>query len=906
MKIRFHVPFHTLWGQTIRVCGSTDWLGNWNDLLAPSLIHQGGDHWLLEVDVPEPVSAFEYKYLIVNENVGSRQWEGGYNRQFEPLQGSFPVVDIHDYWRSPQDEELALFSSAFTRVLMSRPVSEAPKIKPSKTRGKTVRFQLLAPRIDQDHVMCLIGSDAGLGSWNEDKPILMSDHRFPVWTAEVLIRKPEEAVEYKFAIWNKREKTIETWEEGPNRRFSVSPELTHGQIISDLHFRYPLGNWKGAGVAMPVFSLRTQQSGGVGEFRDIRTLTDWAVEAGFKLVQILPINDTVASHTWVDSYPYAAISVFGLHPMYMHLPGVGKLRARKAQAEVDAELERLNKLPEVDYEAVMAIKSKFFKLKFDEVKDQFLADPDFKAFFEENKHWLVPYAAFSALRDRYKTPDFSQWPEHSVFNQEAVTAFCAPTAAHFDDVAVHYFIQYHLDKQLLDAVDYARGKGVVLKGDIPIGIFRHSVDAWVAPHLYNMNSQAGAPPDAFSTTGQNWGFPTYNWHEMARDGFAWWRARLTQMARYFDAYRIDHILGFFRIWEIPIDAVQGLLGYFNPAIPYSKAEIGQWGIGFDYGRFCKPYIRGHFIDERLGRFAESAKQTFLNEVAPGFFEFKPEVNTQRKIEAYFAANGLTDSDSQELKEILYSLVAEVIFIEAPFSNGEAFNPRIAMQHTRSFQDLDDYTKSRLNELYNDYFYHRQENFWRNQAMEKLPAIVRATDMLVCGEDLGMVPDCVPGVMAELGLLGLNVQRMPKDPKKEFFHPADAPYLSVVTTSSHDTSTLRGWWEEDRALTQRFYNNLLGHGGSAPFFCEPWLAREIVAQHLYSPGMWAIFPLQDLLAMDAALRREDPNAERINVPANPKHYWRYRLHHNLEDLIKARSFNQMLWQMTYDSGRNASY
>ncbi len=905
MKIRFHVPYQSRWGQSIRVAGSIAALGNWDQNLAPALVAQGGDHWLLDLDISESALPFEYKFFVQDDNTGSRKWEGGPNRHFLPFAGSPEVVDIHDYFRTPELDEYAWSSSAFTRVLMRRE-GATPLKAAAKAKGKSVRIQLLAPRIDDAHSMCLLGNDAGLGNWNEAKPIVMDDTHYPLWIADVVIRKPADLLEYKFAIWNKKEKAIEAWEEGYNRQFQLGADLAATQVITEGSFRYPVGNWKGAGVAIPVFALRSKTSGGVGEFTDIKPLADWALETGLKVLQILPINDTVATHTWTDSYPYAAISVYALHPMYVNLGAAGKLRARKAQAEIDQELERLNALPEIDYEGVMAVKSRYFKLKYEETKTELLASAAFQAFFQENSHWLMPYAAFSALRDRYRTPDFSKWDQFSTFDSAEIEAFCAPSQPHYDDIAVHYFIQFLLDQQLAEAVNYARERGIVFKGDIPIGIYRHSVDAWVAPHLYNMDSQAGAPPDAFSATGQNWGFPTYNWAEMARDGFAWWRSRLSHMASYFDAYRIDHILGFFRIWEIPLNAVDGLLGYFNPAIPYHSDELRAWGIPFDYDRFCVPYIRGHFVHERLGANSEAAIAEFLEETAPGYYRFQEQVNTQRKIEAYFEANKPKTAENATLRDALYSLITEVIFLEAPFSDRQAFNPRISMQFTRSYQDLDGGTKEKLNQLYNDYFYHKQENFWREQAMAKLPAIVQATDMLVCGEDLGMVPDCVPGVMTELGLLGLNVQRMPKNPKTEFFHPADAPYLSVVTTSSHDTSTMRGWWEEDRAVVQRFYNTTLGHEGSAPFFCEPWIAREVIQQHLYSPAMWAIFPIQDLLAMDGELRREDPNAERINVPANPKHYWRYRMHLPLETLQKSKSFNQMLWQMVYDAGRNAGY
>jgi 4-alpha-glucanotransferase len=549
----------------------------------------------------------------------------------------------------------------------------------------------------------------------------------------------------------------------------------------------------------------------------------------------------------------------------------------------------------------MRVKSRYFKQAYDAVRDAFLRDRDYIAFFKRNRDWLVPYAAFSCLRDRFGTPDHTAWPEYSRVDRAAIEAFCKPDAAHFDDVAVHYFIQYHLHRQLADAAAYARERGVVLKGDIPIGVYRHSVDTWVAPGLFHMDRQAGAPPDAFSTDGQNWKFPTYNWPAMARDGYAWWRRRFAKMADYFDAFRIDHILGFFRIWEIPEHGVDGMQGRFNPSLPFAREELQARVPAFEPDRFCRPYIRRGMLDARFGADADRVAHTYLDEYAPGCFSFKPEFATQRAV-----ADALADARREDIKRGLFSLLNEVLFLEAPGSGGRAFNPRHAFHQTESYRTLDAGTRAALDAVYIEYFYRRHETFWREQAMIKLPAILAGTEMLVCGEDLGMVPDCVPGVMQELAILGLWIQRMPKSRGREFEHPADYPYLSVASPSTHDMATFRGWWDEDRARAQRFYNQVLGHWGGAPHDAEPWVCRAMIVQHLYAPSMWAVFPIQDLLAMDGGLRRERPDDERINVPSNPEHYWRYRMHLPLNALSGADAFNADLRALITAAGRNAAY
>ncbi|HQW44374.1 MAG TPA: 4-alpha-glucanotransferase [Chitinophagaceae bacterium] len=510
-------------------------------------------------------------------------------------------------------------------------------------------------------------------------------------------------------------------------------------------------------------------------------------------------------------------------------------------------------------------------------------------------------AAFCYLRDKYGTSNFEEWKTNGIYNKAQINKLCSSKSTAFKEIGFCYFNQYHLHLQLKEAVDYAHKKGVVLKGDIPIGISRNSCDAWVSPEMYNMCWQAGAPPDDFTAVGQNWGFPTYNWKKMQEDGFAWWKQRFEQMSNYFDAFRIDHILGFFRIWSIPANAVQGIMGRFVPCIPVHINEFGENGIWFDYKRYCRPFITDEVLQEILGDNAEHVKEKFLIANETGGYDLELEYQTQKQVEEYFAS--LKESEENEkLKLGLFDLITNVILFEEVDSPGEEFHFRISMEKTTSFRHLLPHLQEKLKALYINYFYRRQDDFWFKEAMHKLPKLKASTNMLVCGEDLGMVPHCVPDVMNQLGILSLEIQRMPKDPKKEFFHPNDAPYMSVITPSTHDMSTIRGWWEENREKTQLFYNQVLGQWGDAPYYCESWINRAVVLQHLYSPAMWSIFQMQDILGMSETLRRENPHEERINNPANPKHYWQYRMHIPLEDLIKEKEFNEELSGYIKHSGR----
>jgi len=904
MKVSFKIDYQTIWGQVLYVSGSTSEFGKWNPTSALQMKNFVPGEWEVECKFPSG-KMLEYKYLIKDED-GNFIWESGKNRILETGKMDFNQIRCRDFWRVRRESDIALFSSAFTKVLFRR--NKTDETKGNQYFKKTLRIQIHVPKISPDCKIGILGDQTGLGNWMEEFTLLMDDSQFPLWSIDIDADKLKFPLQFKYVIYNTVKKQVVIWEQGSNRliRDFVLSDPKSIKIHTDESFRFPVKHWRGAGVAVPLFSLRTDKSGGIGEFQDIKKLVDWAKLSGLKLVQLLPLNETVATHTWIDTYPYKSISTIALHPVYLNINKIGVLDDENLMIGFVQALSGFNAHETVHYEDVHKIKSKFFKLIFDQQQEMFLIDPPFIKFFNENKEWLIPYAAFCYLRDKNKTANFRKWSEFQVYNQEEINNLCAASKENYPDIAVHYFIQYHAHKQLFDAAEYARLNGVVLKGDIPIGISSDSVEAWTHPDLFNLDQQAGAPPDEFADLGQNWGFPTYNWEKMASSNFSWWTKRLKHMSLYFDATRIDHILGFFRIWEIPSDQVEGILGHFRPALPFSRDEIFDRAIIFNEERFTKPYIRDYFLRELFGDETEDVKLKYLTEYEPGKYNLKQAFSSQRKVWDYFESvkkgNELTGIETR-IRDGICSLIAEVIFVRDPYRPA-LFHPRVAFQNTNSYLNLSADLRNALDEMYIDFFYQRHEEFWKNQAMRLLPAIMNATDMLVCGEDLGMVPDCVPGVMRELGILSLEIQRMPKDPRVEFAHPSDAPYLAVCSTSTHDMSTLRGWWEEDRLHSERFFRLVMGQKGEFPFFMEPWVARDILNMNLYSPAMWAIFPIQDLLAIDGRLRWDNTEGERINVPAIAQHYWRYRMHLKLEELIAEKKLNNELRSMISASGRGS--
>lgn len=903
MKLTFQLRFHTQFGQTLFLSGNHALLGN-NDLSAAIPLHYfNGDYWYAELAINTadlPLEEISYTYILKNAD-GSISYDWAGSRKLTITDKSVESVVISDAWNHAGYFGNTFYTEPFQQVLLKDNFTTTPVVTPIKEATHT--FRVKSPLLQKGQVVCLAGSGAALGEWNITSPLLL--RRLPdedEWNIDLGLDKEDFPIAYKYGIYDIVARRFVGYEEGTNRVLYDTPAKNRKILINDGFTHLPDNTWKGAGVSVPVFSLRSKRSMGIGSFTDILALVDWAVATGLKLVQILPINDTTANYSAADSYPYAAISAFALHPIYIDIEQVALPANKKIVAAVDKEAMRLNGLDAVDYQSVIQLKHGLLQQLYTLQGKKTFADNDFNAFFEQNSHWLVPYAVFCYLRDKYNTADYNQWPEFSTYNDSEIAALAADTKGPaYKSIGLYYFIQYHLHLQLKQATQYAHEKGVIIKGDIPIGIYRYSVDAWQQPSLYFMHSQAGAPPDDFAVKGQNWGFPTYNWQRMQLDGFAWWKQRLEQMSYYFDAFRIDHILGFFRIWTIPLHAVEGIMGYFVPAIPVHVREFYDNHIWFDHHRYTQPYINDQVLQEIFGDAKDVVKKEFLNNNGPYEYTLRAEFATQRQIEAHFAVLAITDYN-QRICQGLYDLLSNVILFEVPGSEGQQYHFRFGMDQTWSYRHLDGHTQYQLHQLYVDYFYRRQDEFWKGEALQKLPALKRVTNMLICGEDLGMVPACVPDVMKQLGLLSLEIQRMPKNPSIAFFRPSEAPYLSVVTPSTHDMSTIRGWWEEDRVKTQVFFNQELNQWGDAPYFCEPWVNRDIIMQHLYSPAMWSVFQLQDLLGMDANLRRDNPHDERINIPANPKHYWRYRMHLYLEQLLEATSFNAELKEAVKSSGR----
>lgn len=795
MTLRFYVRFASAWGQQLILC-----LENGQRM---PMEYAGPQIWALTLEWQSPV--IRYRYAVETD---IRQQEVVLREVTLP--GDTGAFAVHDTFLWPGDREDAWMKAPFRDVFFAR--YDLPGKEPVAQCGESGsmhQFRVRLPLLPPGKKVWLLGNTEVLGNWSPDLAVAMQAGKKGIFTADIVL--PENtAIAYKYCISGSDDDW--EWELGDNRTY-----FSEGcAVIDDGFARFPREPWRGAGVSVPVFSLRSEKSLGCGEFADLPLLADWAAASGIRLVQLLPVNDTTWSRTWQDSYPYAAVSAFALHPIYIHLPAIGPVAGYdKKQRQLD--------LPDMDYEATLAFKEAVLRGYY----RSFSPDAAYKQWERAQEHWLPAYAKFCCRRDGT------------------------------DDPGYFGFVQYQLHRQFSAAIAVLQSKGIALKGDLPIGMYLHSADVLTHPELFNTTVQAGAPPDEFAAEGQNWGFPAYDWERMEASGYDWWKKRLQHMAQYFSAFRIDHVLGFFRLWQVPRNAASALLGYFHPAIPLTEAGLTAAGIPFSRERYCRPYITDAIITSLFGDQAERVTAEYLEPQSPGFFRLK-----QRPP---------LPGESTAVTSALRQLAANVLFLEP---REGSFHPRFGMMDTSSFQALPPAEQEILRRLSDDFFFHRQDALWRASAMRKLPVLSSATDMLVCGEDLGLIPHSVPEVMAGLGILGLEVERMPRYPGRT---PADAPYLSVVTPSTHDMGTLRSEVPGDKV--------------------------PVIRRHLMSPAMWCILQLQDWLSLDDAIPHpNDPSAERINVPAIQPWYWRYRMPLTLESLLEAESLRSRMRQLITSAGR----
>ncbi|MEE3445344.1 MAG: 4-alpha-glucanotransferase [Prevotella sp.] len=876
MKLKFTINYGTQWGESLHVVISYKSLDGTVKTFNLLMQTEDGVSWSLDTAAVEsrqhPIDSFTYYYQVEDGEgrVLRREWTGVPRAYHFDSSKNYVLPDL---WRDiPLNYHL--YSSAY-RITMGMTAGESAQVMRVPFYRKTILFRVSAPQLRHGQSLAILGSHPALGDWNTARFLRMDYIGDNDWILSVNVDAIFLPIEYKYVIVDDTTNSLVAWEDGDNR-------TTEGLLPADQNnvpdgtvlviygegLRVKEQTWRAAGVVVPVFSLRSDHSYGVGDFGDLRRMVDWAVETRMKIIQLLPVNDTTTDGGWHDSYPYNIVSAFALHLHYIDLEALGALKDKTKMTAYHRQRRELNALGYSDYEAVGRVKTAYLQEIFAERGQQTLDSKEFKQWFAENQDWLKPYAKW-VMRNEAS----------GMGNEEFI-----------------YYIQYQLHCQLKAAADYARSKGIILKGDIPIGVNRDSVETATHPEYFNLDYQTGAPPDAFSRDGQNWGFPTYNWSDKTID---WFRRRLRWMSQYFDAFRIDHVLGFFRIWEIPEDAVFGLLGHFSPALPLTVSEIEYFGLSFKKDLMTRPFINDRVIDRLFGIHAQYVRENFLIPRSYGLYDIKAEYDTQKKVCDHFKDRH--DENSLWIRDGLYRLISGVLFLEDP-KQPEMYHPRIGVFNEPVYDALTAEEKDAFMRLYNNYYYQRHNFFWGSEGTRRLTEVFGETRMLSCAEDLGMLPDCVQPVLDALRILTLEIQSLPKQTGFEFTHLDGNPYRSVATFSTHDMSPMRLWWSESPERTQRFYVTMLQKQGRAPEQLPAHLAEEIIARHLYCPSMICLLSLQDWLAMDGELRSKNPREERINVPSDPYNRWKYRMHITIEELLKADKYNSKLRTMITRSKR----
>ena len=872
MKLKFSIHYRTEWGQQVVLALTYHHTDGTTRSSRLPMTTQDGELWTAETAAIEsrrsPIEAFTYVYLI--EDADGRELR----REWDMVPRTYELDATKTYTLDDQWHDIPLpyhlYSSAYAITTGFSHGSEASGERHRQRHPffrKTLLFRVSAPQLAAGQLLAIVGSHPVLGAWSEARYQLMEHIGQSEWMLSINADAVQLPLEYKYVVIDGRTRELVKWEEGDNRVVDGSIADGEVRVLTGEALRLSEKTWRAAGVCVPVFALRSDTSCGVGDFGDLYSFIDWVSAVGMEVVQLLPLNDTTVTHQWGDSYPYNIVSAFALHPHYIDLRQLGKVKDKQYMTTFKRQQSELNALAYSDYEAVDHVKTSYVTQFFDEQGEATLKSADYLRWEEQNRFWLDELDAYYATLGSYPSP-------------------------------LTRFIQYHLHLQLKRAADYARSKGIVLKGDLPIGVNRQSAETLAHPEYFNLDGQAGAPPDAASRQGQNWGFPTVNLSDPSVDH--WLAQRLKHMEQYFDAIRIDHVLGYFRIWEIPVDQLFANMGHYVPAMPFTAGEIEYFGISFRRDFLTRPFINDRIIDRLFGIHAQYVRDTFLVKKAYGLYDLKPEVSTQRRISDLFQERG--DENSLWIRDGLYRLVANVLLLEDPHQP-DMYHPRIQVWQEPVFEALSSEERDAYMRLYNNYFFQRHSMFWGKTGYDRLSSLLRHTHMLVCAEDLGMTADCVEPVLDRLRILTLEIQQIPKQTGVEFTHLDGNPVRSVATITTHDMAPLRLWWQENPSLAQRFWTTMLQKQGRAPEQLPAHVAEEIVARHLYSPSMLCILSLQDWLAIDSGLRSSKLREERVNNPNDPYNRWQWRMHLTIDDLLKADRFNQKLQTMITRSRRS---
>ena len=409
MKLLFNLEYQTTFGEALLLNiknGGDD--GKYSPYKMTAI---DGQHWFCEINRPAKLGSYiDYYYSVMHGDEESRhEWLVQAHR-LEFIAEKANRYVIYDHWIDiPEDSYM--YSSAFTDCIM---VNQR-ELSVNTNYHRTVRMKVRAPQLRIGEQLGIVGPGDALGNWDPVKAVPMFEHDYHEWVVSLDADKLPQTFEFKFVLLGI---DVPMWEEGGNRTISM-PEIGNSEVVvyelQQAYFSvYP---WKGAGTVIPVFSLRSEGSFGVGDFGDLKKMVEWVDKTNQRILQVLPINDTNMTGTWQDSYPYNSISIYALHPQYTDFRQLPAIKDEAKRAEFEALRQELNALPQIDYERMFKAKIAYLRELFAQEWKHVKATKAYKEFFEDNKEWLVPYAAFCYYRDLYGTAVFSQWPKEATHQE---------------------------------------------------------------------------------------------------------------------------------------------------------------------------------------------------------------------------------------------------------------------------------------------------------------------------------------------------------------------------------------------------------------------------------------------------------------------------------------------------------
>ena len=665
------------------------------------------------------------------------------------------------------------------------------------------------------------------------------------------------------------------------------------------------------GVAVPLGALFTKDNPVIGEFPDLIPFANFCKDAGLGIIQLLPVNDT-----GTQSSPYSGLSAFALHPIYIRLnkiPGFDALynSDEKFKTAYDTFFTENKFTLRYNYDNILNTKTSLLKQIYDNlpVGKTGTADQNFTDWIKANP-WVKTYAVYKNLKWNYMQASWKSWHDNDKNLTSEQILKLWNTKAFKKEHLFYAWCQMIAANQFEEAVNEVHKMGLLLKGDMPILMNEDSCDAWAYPDFFNHNLRAGSPSDGENPSGQNWGFPTYNWKNLKSQNFSWWKQRLKTAAHYYDAYRLDHILGFFRIWAIPSDDCNALTGHTEP---YSSFKIENlYELGFDDDRIrwlCRPHIPTSVVEDITWNrdVAHKILQTFCTRINnEELWLFDKSIKGSNSIRNTDLSAFVDKQAEDKIKSKLIEYWSNRTLLEV---SKNKFIPLWTYNQSTSWASLNDTEKESLEELFAQ-LAKKNVNLWKKQADEIFDAITNGLKMIPCGEDLGVGISCVPQTMKKHKILGLRVVRWCRkwgEDGQPYISFKDYEPLSVTTTSVHDSSTIREWWNTEKESVTAFIKENAGAFGiqseiAGTLFEKeageieqsiqelarteftPEIAQIILKTSATSASQWFIPPLQDFLYMEKNLWLDKANDERINIPGTVTTFnWTYRMPCAIEEL-----------------------